>query len=297
LEPLESWSDTPVRARIIDFITQVTTPGSADFVMPEDRIATFDMDGTVMTEKPVSAQTIIAMHWACVIGTNEPRRTERTPFKQACGKQYPYFADDAKDQVLRDVAAGRTQAAFRHYAGKALKLARHPGFERPLGAMIYAPMVELARYLRRHAFRLFFVSGSSQPMVRAVAALRFNLPPMNAIGTQWPLSFDPNPEGDPVFRWQSGNLRGPGVFGPGKPLAILRHIGKPPVFAAGNTMGDREMLLYATKRRGPGMALVIVHDDAEREYAYRDARIEAAARVGGWSLVSMKNDFRTLFAD
>lgn len=297
LEPLDAWSDTPVRARIMDFVTRVTTPGSADFVAPADRIATFDMDGTVLTEKPAYTEVIVDMLWACVIGTNEPRRTEQPPFKQACAKNYKYFDDFKQVQALRDAAAGHTQAAYRKYTEEALKLARHPGFDRPLGEMVYAPMIELARYLQAHEFRLFFVSGSSQPFVREMAELRFNLPRTQAIGTQWPLVFDPNPKGVPVFRWQTGKLRAPGVFGPGKPLAILRHIGKPPIFAAGNTMGDNEMLLHATKRNGPGMGIVIVHDDAKREYAYSDPKIQASAKANGWSLVSMKKDFRVVFTN
>ena len=294
---LTSWSDTPIRARIIDFITRVTTPGDPEFIPPEERIASFDLDGTVITEKPVSTQKIIAMHQACVFGTNEPKRTDQAPFRQACAKDYGYFPGLAGSQVLRDLAAGQTQAAYRKYAGKALKLAQHPGFDRPLGEMVYLPMLELARYLQRHGFQLFLVSGSTQPLVREVAAMRFQLPNAHGIGTEWPLEFDANPKGVPVFRWATGGRRLPSVFGPGKPLAILRQIGRPSVFAAGNTMGDLEMLQYATKGRRPGMGIVIVHDDAKREYAYADPEIEAAAETNGWSLVSMKQDFKTIFPD
>ena len=292
---LSTWSDAPTRARIIDFVTRITTPGDTDFVPPEERIATFDMDGTVITEKPVNTQKIIAMHQACVFGTNAPKRTDQTPFKQACAKDYGYFPGLAGSQVLRDLGAGQTQAAYRKYVGFALKLARHPGFGRPLGEMVYVPMLELARYLRRHGFRLFIVSGSTQPLVREFVEQRFNLPNQHGIGTEWPLEFDVNPKGVPVFRWMTGGRRSPSVYGPGKPQAILRQIGRPPVFAAGNTIGDLEMLQYATKRRGPGMGIVIVHDDAEREYAYTDPKIEAAAKANGWSLVSMKNDFKSIF--
>ena len=294
---LSTWSDTTARTRIIDFVTRITTPGGPDFVPRQDRIATFDMDGTVITEKPVNTQKIIAMHQACVIGTNEPKRTDLAPFKQACAKDYGVFAGLAGSQVLRDLAAGQTQAAYRKYAGKAFRLARHPGFDRPLGEMIYVPMLELARYLQRNGFRFFLVSGSTQPLVRELVELRFNLPNEHGIGTEWPLEFDANPKGVPVFRWATGGRRLPSVYGPGKPLAILRRIGRPPIFAAGNTMGDLEMLQYATKRRGPGMGILIVHDDAEREYAYSDPRIEAAAKTNGWTLVSMKKDFRTIFPD
>jgi hypothetical protein len=293
--PLQSWNDTPTRARIIDFVTRVTTMGDPDFVPPEERIATFDMDGTVITEKPVSTQKIIAMHQACVFGANEPKRTDQAPFKQACAKDHAYFKGLAGSQVLRDVGAGQSQTAYRKYAKNALKLARHPGFGRPLGEMVYAPMLELARYLQRHGFRFFLVSGSTQPLVRELVGLRFHLPRRHGIGTQWPLEFDANPKGVPVFRWRPGDRRMPSVYGPGKPLAILRQIGQPPVFAAGNTMGDLQMLQYATKRNGPGMGIVIVHDDGEREYAYSDLKIEAAAKANGWSLVRMKRDFRSVF--
>jgi hypothetical protein len=225
---LSSWSDGPTRTRIIDFVTRVTTPGGPDFVPPEARIASFDMDGTVITEKPVSTQKIIAMLQACVIGTNEPKHTDLAPFKQACAMDDAYFPGLAGSQVLRDLAAGQTQAAYRKYARNALKLARHPRFDRPLGEMVYVPMLELARYLRQHGFRFFFVSGSTQPLVREVAALRFALPNEHGIGTEWPLTFDANPKGVPVFRWATGGRRLPSVYGPGKPQAILRQIGRPP---------------------------------------------------------------------
>jgi hypothetical protein len=295
--PLQSWNDTPTRARIIDFVTRITTPGGPDFVPTEERIATFDMDGTVLTEKPVSTQKFIAMLQACVIGTNEPKRNDQAPFKQACAKDHDHFPRLAGSRALRDLAVGQTQAAYRKYAGKALKLARHPKSNRPLGEMIYTPMLELARYLQRNEFRFFIVSGSTQPLVREVVESRFHLPNQHGIGTEWPLEFDPNPKGVPVFRWVAGPMRSPSVYGPGKPLAILRQIGRPPTFAAGNTIGDLEMLQYTTKHQGPGMGIVIVHDDAEREYAYTDPQIEAAARANDWSLVSMKKDFKTVFAD
>ena len=295
--PLQSWNDTPTRARIIDFVTQVTTPGGPYFVPTEERIATFDMDGTVLTEKPVSTQKIIAMLQACVIGTNEPKRNDQPPFKQACAKDHNHFPGLAGSRTLRDLAVGQTQAAYRKYAERALKLARHPRFDRPLGEMVYTPMLELARYLQRNEFRFFIVSDSNQPLVREVTESRFHLPNQHGIGTEWPLEFDPNPKGVPVFRWVGGATRSPSVYGPGKPLAILRQIGHPPIFAAGNTIGDLEMLQHATKHRGPGMGIVIVHDDAEREYAYTDPKIEAAARANDWSLVSMKKDFKTIFVD
>jgi phosphoserine phosphatase len=292
---LSTWSDSNTRSKIIDFVTKITTPGNPSFVPHEERIATFDMDGTVITEKPASTQKMIAMMQACVIATNEPKRTGQAPYKQACAKDHAYFPGLAGSQTLRDLAASQTQAAYRKYAKAALKLARHPGFGIPLGAMVYAPMIELARYLEKNGFQIFLVSGSTQPLVRELAELRFHLPRDHGIGTQWPLEFDSNPEGVPVFRWKTGGRRLPSVYGPGKPLAIQRHIGGPPIFAAGNTMGDLEMLQFATKSGRPGMGIVIVHDDAEREYAYPAPEIVAAAKANGWSLVSMKNDFNIVF--
>jgi len=163
--------------------------------------------------------------------------------------------------------------------------------------MVYAPMLELARYLQHNGFRFYLVSGSTEPLTRELVNDRFNLDDRHGIGTNWPLEFVVRPGGVPVFLWATGGRRLPSVHGPGKPLAILRHIGRPPIFAAGNTIGDLEMLQYATKRNGPGMGIVIVHDDAAREYAYDHPDIVAAARENGWELVSMKNDFKTVFAD
>lgn len=294
---LDTWNDTPTRARIIKFVTQVTTPGSPEYVAPEHRLASFDMDGTVLVEKPTYVAIMISMLQACVFGTNEPKRTRDYPFKQACSNDYGAFQDYKAVQVLRDVGAGQTQSSYRRYIRHALRLAKHPRFNRPLGDMVYAPMVELAAFLRDHGFRLTFFSGSTQPVVREVAALRFGSPLEDAVGIRWPLAFDANPKGAPVFRWETGPPILPLVDGPGKPLAILRHIGKPPLFVAGNTMGDLEMLQYATGRPGPGMGIVIVHDDAAREYAYTAPGIEAAARRNGWALVSMKRDFKTVFGE
>ena len=294
--PLQTWRDTQTRARIINFVARVTTPGSSQFVAPEDRLATFDMDGTVLVEKPTYAAIMISMLQACVIGTNAPKRTGEYPFKQACANDFSAFQDYKAVQVLRDAGAGQSQSRYRRYTRDALRLAKHPRFNRPLGDMVYAPMIELAAFLRDRGFRLTFFSGSTQPVVREVAALRFGSPLEDAVGIRWPLAFDANPKGVPVFRWKQGPPLLPLVDGPGKPLAILRHIGKPPLFAAGNTMGDLEMLQFATRRRGPGMGIVIVHDDAAREYDYTAPGIESAAKRNGWTLVSMKNDFRVMFA-
>jgi phosphoserine phosphatase len=294
---LSTWSDTPVRAAIIDFVSRVTNPTDPDFVPPEERVASFDMDGTVITEKPASTQKLIAMAQACVIGANEPKRDDQPPFKQACAGDYAYFPGLEGTQVLRDLLAGQTQAAYRKYAGKALELLKHPGFNRPLGDMVYAPMLELARYLQSNGFSFHLVSGSTQPLVRELVNDRFNLDDRHGIGTNWPLEFTVPPGGVPVFHWKTGGRLLPSVYGPGKPLAILRHIGKPPIFAAGNTIGDLEMLQYATKRNGPGMGIVIVHDDAEREYAYDHSDIVEAARKNGWEVLSMRNDFKVIFAE
>lgn len=294
---LASWNDTPVRARILDFVARVTTPGSPDFVPPEDRLATFDMDGTVLTEKPTYTAIMISMLQACALRSKDPAQAAAYPIKQACAKDYAAFQDYKAVQVLRDVGAGQTQAQYRRYVANALRKDKHPRFDRPLGDMVYAPMIELATYLRDHGFRVSFFSGSTQPVVREVAALRFGSPLEDGVGIRWPLSFKLDTAGRPEFVWDKGPPITPLVDGPGKPLAILRHIGKPPLFAAGNTMGDFQMLQYATKGNRPGMGIVIVHDDPVREYRYTAPGIEPAARENGWTLVSMKEDFRTMFAD
>lgn len=297
--PLRTWADTPARTAIIAFVERVTTPGSPAFVPPEERIATFGMDGTVIAEKPVNIEKLIAMAQVCVLGTNEPQRKDWPPFRQACAADHGHFPGLTGSQTLRDLLSGQTEAAYRKYVGSYLKLARHPELNRKVGDLVYAPMQELARYLQENGFRLFLVSGSTQPLVREIAARHFSLPGGHGIGAEWPLEFvaEPGPRSEPVFRWKPGSRNLPSVYGAGKALAILRQIGRPPIFAAGNTMGDLEMLQFATKRRGPGIGIVIVHDDAEREYAYSDQRFEAAAERNGWTLVSMKKDFRVVFAD
>ncbi len=301
-DPLSSWNDGPTKKAITDFVAKVTTDGSPDFVKPEDRIATFDNDGTLWCEQPMYFQFLFALDRIHALAPQHPEWKDKEPFKSVLDDDMKGLAAAGEKGMLEIVAvthSGMTTDEFNAIVTDWLKTAQHPRFHRLYTQCIYQPMLELLAYLRANNFKTFIVSGGGVEFMRCFAQQTYGIPPEQVIGSSGVTRFEM--QGDKALL-----IKEPKVEfiddGPGKPEAINRIIGRRPLMAFGNSDGDLQMLQYTTAGSGSRFALLVHHTDADREYAYdRTSRIgkldkaldEAATR--GWTVVDMKNDWKTVF--
>jgi phosphoglycolate phosphatase-like HAD superfamily hydrolase len=300
--PLPSWNDGPARTAIIDFVERVTRPGSPDFVPVEERIATFDNDGTLWTEQPMYVQAAFVLDRATALARERPELRDTQPFKAILEGDRAALAA-LGEQGLTDLVAathsGMTTADFERTVSEWLASARHPRFRRPYTDLVYQPMVELLTYLRAKDFKTFIVSGGGIEFMRPWTEKAYGIPPEQVVGSS----------GNTVYRLDGDTPvieKLPTVEfvddGPGKAVGINRFIGRRPVFAAGNSDGDLQMLQWTTLNNGPRFALIVHHTDAEREYAYDrtsevgrlDKALDEAPRRG-WLVVDMKKDWKTVY--
>lgn len=293
-QPLPSWRPGPVRDAITGFVTASTTAGSAGFVPVRDRIATFDNDGTLWVERPVLPQAEFLLEtWAAEAQEN-PSLADEQPYKAVVTHDQKFLdglAVQAPDVMqMVEAALGRTWAGtgpevFDGQVSEWLKTAKHPRFDVAFTELIYRPMLELFDYLKANEFRVFICSGGGRDFVRVFAEQTYGVLKEDVIGSA------------AEYEYRDGKLLrtdrilGGFSLGPGKPEHIYARAGRLPALAAGNADVDIEMLEVA------GFALLVEHDDAEREYAYTKGAEASLARAekDGWTVVSMRNDWTTLF--
>lgn len=302
--PLPSWRDGPVKDAIIDFVVRVTTRGGPDHVAPAERIATFDNDGTLWTEQPIYFQLQFALDRVKALAPAFPAWKQTQPFQAVLEGDHDALARLGEKGLLEIVAAthtGMTTDEFQATIADWLATARHPRFKRPYTELVYRPMQELLHYLREHGFRTFIVSGGGVEFMRAFAERVYGIPPEQVVGSSGVVSYQAGSDGKPVLR-KEGKVE----FiddGPGKPVGINRFIGRRPLFAVGNSDGDLQMLQWTVAGSRARFVALVHHDDANREYAYdRDSHVgkldqalDTAVRQK-WTVVSMKRDWRTVFA-
>ncbi len=292
---LSSWQPTATQ-RIQQFVAAVTNPQSDAYVAPGDRIATFDNDGTLWCEKPLYVQLAFVLARIQALAPQHPDWVQQEPFSSALS------GDPKRLQQLRlpeDVLpliatthAGMEQQAFEQAVTDFFAQAQHPRFQCPYTQLVYQPMVELIAYLQAHQFSVYICSAGGLDFMRQVTHQILGIPSAQVIGSSIQKTYQP----DGSFQ-RTATLVQPLNDGPGKPIHIERHIGKRPIMAAGNADGDIEMLTYATQSPGAGLALLIHHDDAEREYAYTAGAEKALAIAAekDWQVISMKTDFLKVF--
>lgn len=297
-EPLPGWRDTPVRKRLLDFVTEVTTPGAPGYVTPSERIAVFDDDGTLWPEKP-RAQGMFALQRLRSLSGSHPEWQTRMPYAAALdlGSKYLQEAtDEAVFQLVAAAHAGRTQDAFRQDVRQYFATARHPRFDRPWTQLTYGPMRELITHLKANGFRVFISTTGSMDLVRVLAEDMYGIPADDVIGSSV-VSTLREEEGRLVLR-RLATVHGLND-GPMKPLTIDAHVGRRPIMAVGNVHsgGDIDMLRYSQQPGVPNLQMLIRHDDFEREYAYDepDGASMKAANTNGWLVVSMRYDWLRVF--
>lgn len=309
-DPLSSWNDGPNKQAIVDFLRVTTDPASPDFVAPEDRIATFDMDGTLWVEHPLYTQVIYAFDRVPAAVKARPELADREPFKTIlAGDRAAIASLPAKEieTVLAVALTGMSVEAFRAETNKWLETAQHPRWKRLYTELAYQPMQEVINFLRARGYRTYIVTGSAQDFVRVFAERVYGIPPEQVIGSASATKYSYGDDGKPVLTLEPRLLLDNNFSG--KPEDIYLMIGRRPFAAFGNSTGDRQMLEYTRAGRGTRLSMIVLHDDAEREYAYGPAQGLPDTRVGyfpqplydqakdqGWRVISMKNDWKRVFA-
>jgi len=306
---LANWTDTPTRAAIVDFVGRVTTEGGPDYVPPSERIATFDNDGTLWCEKPMPIELgFILLRLAEMAEADESLR-EKQPWKAAREHDHEwlggaitkhYHGDDSDVQVLMagmlQAFAGKTVEDYAAAADAFLRGGKHPTLDRTFRACGYLPMIELLRYLEANGFTNYIASGGDRDFMRPVTEEIYGIPSERVIGSSNALRYLEDEHGGTLTYAAE-----PDVFddGPVKPVRIWSRIGRRPVLAGGNSNGDVPMLRYAGGKGRAALRLLVLHDDEEREFSYT-AGAEASLEQAGeecWTVVSIKNDWTTVFGE
>jgi len=302
-DPLPSWKDGPAKQSILDFVKTVTIPGGPDFVPEPERIATFDNDGTLWAEQPFYFQLAFAIDRVKALAPDHPEWKEKEPFKSLlAGDLKAVFAggEHALAEIVMVTHAGMTPAAFEKIVKDWIAIAKHPRFQKPYTQCVYQPMLELLAYLRANGFKTYIVSGGGVEFMRAFAEKVYGVPPEQTIGstikTKWEMR-DKKPAivREPAVDYVDDKA--------GKPLAIEKIIGRRPIAAFGNSDGDLEMLEWTAAGEGARFCLLVHHTDGKREWAYdKESKIGHldkaldTAKAGGWTVVSMKDDWGRIFA-
>ena len=301
-DPLPSWNDTAPKKAIVAFVERVTKEGSSDFVPVPERIATFDNDGTLWAEQPLYFQFLFAIDRVKALAPQHPEWKTREPFASLLKGDMKTALTGGEHAFLEIVAAthsGMTTEEFDRIVKEWLATAKHPKTERLYTEMVYQPMLELLAYLRANGFKTFIVSGGGVEFMRAFADKVYGIPPEQVIGSTGRLKFELS-DGTPVL------MKLPEVQfiddKEGKPVGIQMNIGRRPIAAFGNSDGDLQMLQWTAAGSGARFCLYVHHTDAEREWAYDRkssiGRLDKGldeAKVKGWTVLSMKEDWKTIF--
>jgi hypothetical protein len=301
-ETLKGWNDGAARRAIVDFVSRVTREGGPDFVPPAERIATFDNDGTLWSEKPVPFQALFAFDRVKALAPKHPEWKTRQPFAALLKGDMAAVGAAGEKGALAIVAATHTGMTTDEFAADVntwIATAKHPQTGRLLTEMVYQPMLELLAYLRANGFKTFIVSGGGVDFMRPWTERLYGIPPEQVVGSSGKVKFVLR-DGKPVLlKLAEIDLIDDKE---GKPAGIENRIGRRPIAAFGNSDGDLQMLQWAMAGPGPRFALFVHHDDAAREFAYDRTDTlqrfdkgwdEAVAR--GWTVVSMKDDWKTVY--
>lgn len=302
ISALTSWNDTATTQTIIDFVGAVTNPSNARYVSPAERIAVFDNDGTLWCEKPGYIQLFFAVARLKQMAEADPALLDKPAYRAATTGDLGYFAAlypgniQALMEIVYDTHAGMSQPEFEDMAYSFLSQAHHPRFDVSYKQCVYQPMLALLDYLRRHDFKVFIASAGGMSFVRTVSEEIYQIPRENVIGSN--ITFEVTHQAGRLVLLRKPGLIDPPDDGPGKPVNIELHIGRPPIVAVGNANGDVEMMEFAQASGKPFLNLLLRHDDAAREYAYDQGaeRVVQLAAERGWLTISMKNDWQHIFA-
>jgi len=308
-DPLPSWNDGPAKQAIVKFVHATTDAASPNFVPVAERIATFDQDGTLWVEHPIYTQLVYCFDRVPDLVKAKPELANVEPFRTVLTGDREAIAKLGLDPLLKIVAATLTGVdvdTFRDEVAKWIAEARDPRWKRPYTELVYEPQIELLKYLRSVGYRTYIVTGGGQDFVRVYAEGVYGIPPEQVVGSAGAVSYQYGAKGPVLIKEPKLLLNDDNA---GKPESIHLMIGRRPYFAFGNSTGDRQMLEYTKAGAGARLAMLVLHDDGAREYAYGPAQGLPDTKVGrftpelydeaikdGWIVVSMKNDWKRIFA-
>jgi len=303
-DPLPSWNDGAAKKSITDFVAKITTEGSSDLVPPEERIATFDNDGTLWCEQPLYFQLLFALDRVRALAPQHPEWRTKEPFASLLKgdvKGALAGGEHAMLKIIMVTHAGMTTAEFEQIVKDWIATAKHPKFKRPYTECVYQPMVELLAYLRANGFKTFIVSGGGIEFMRPWTEKVYGIPPEQVVGSSIKTKYEMRDDKPVLMRLPEMNFIDDKT---GKPVGINSHIGRRPIAAFGNSDGDQQMLEWTQAGDGARLMMLVHHDNAVREFAY-DAEskigtfsdaLMAEAKKNGWTVISMKDDWKTIFA-
>jgi len=307
---LASWNDGPAKQAIIDFVRATTDASSSKFVPPQERIATFDQDGTLWVEHPMYTQVIYCLDRVPAVVAQKPQFKNREPFKTVLSGDREAMAKlslPELEEILIATLTGMPVEVFEAEAKKWIETAKHPRWGRLYTELTYQPMLEVLQYLRANGYKTYIVTGGGQDFVRVSSQQLYGIPPEQVVGTASGTKYGYGEDGKPFLTKEPKLLLNDNNAG--KPEGIHLEIGRRPRAAFGNSTGDRQMLEYTGAGDGARLMMLLLHDDAQREYAYGPAQGLPDTKVGtftqalydeakkdGWTVISMKNDWKRIFA-
>lgn len=309
-DALPSWNDGPAKQAIFEFVRSTVDRSSPSYVYPEDRIAAFDQDGTLWVEQPMYTQVIYCLDRVPAVAADKPELKNVEPFKtvlsgdrEALGK----LSMRDLEQILAATLTGMSVDDFKAEVKAWIETARHPRWKRAYTELVYQPMLEVLHYLRDNGYKTYIVTGGGQDFVRVYAQQVYGIPPEQVIGTAGGTRFGYGRDGKPFLTKEPKLLLNDDRAG--KPEGIHLMVGRRPYAAFGNSTGDREMLEWTAAGAGARLKMLVLHDDATREYAYGPAYGLPDSKVGtftpalyeeakksGWTVISMKDDWKRIFA-
>ena len=307
---LPSWNDGAAKQAIFDFVRATIDRASANYVSPEDRIAVFDQDGTLWVEHPMYTQVVYCLERVPAVVAKKPELKNVEPFKTVLSGNREAMAKLSMrelEMILAATLTGMTVEEFGAEAKTWIDTARHPRWNRPYIELVYQPMLEVLRYLRDNAYKTYIVTGGGQDFVRVYAWQVYGIPPEQVVGTAGGTKYGYTKDSKPFLTKEPKLILNDNNAG--KPEGIHLMIGRRPYAAFGNSTGDQQMLEWTGAGAGVRLKMLVLHDDAAREYAYGPAAGLPATKVGiftpalyeeakkyGWTVISMKNDWKRIFA-
>lgn len=307
---LPSWNEGPAKEAILEFVRVTTDKTSSKYVAPGDRIATFDQDGTLWVEHPMYSQVMYSLDRVPAVVAQKPELKDVEPFKTVLSGDRVAIAKLSMadlEKILAATLTGMTVDTFNHEVKKWITTAKDPRWHRPYTDLVYQPMLEVMQFLRENGYKTYIVTGGGQDFVRVYAEQVYGVPPEQVVGAIGGTTYGYNQDGKPILTKDPKLLLNNDHAG--KPEGIHMMIGRRPYAAFGNSGGDKQMLEYTQAGGGARLMMLVLHDDATREYAYGPARGLPDTRVGtfsdalmteaktrGWVVVSMKNDWKRVFS-